>query len=561
MVELFTGSGIAHTILLISLTIGIGLFLGKYKIKGISIGGTWILFVGIIFSHFGLRADPGPLAFVKDFGLILFVYSIGLQVGPGFFQSFKKDGLAMNLMSVMMVLLAVITTYIIHLVSGEDFQTMVGVMSGAVTNTPGLGAAQQTIQDVMVSEGAGVEAAADASAELTSAYAVAYPIGVLGVIAVLILFKSLFHIDLDKEQEKILSQMGVKESARRMHCEVTNPGLFGKKVSEVLDMYENKFVISRIMRDGKESIVDTDTVLEEGDKILLVTSPSNVDNIRMIFGKEVPMHLEDWIKTDNQLMTKKMTVTKAELTGKTLYKLRLRTIYGVTVTRVHRAGTDLVAVPSLSLQMGDDIIAVGPEKGLKQVAELVGNSSSALAHPSLIPIFLGIVLGIIVGMIPFKFPGIPQPVRIGLAGGPLIVAILIGHFGPKIYINTYTTPSANMMLREIGIDLFLAAVGLGAGENFVSALTNGGFMWILYGALITFIPLIITALVSHYALKLNFFQICGVLTGTSTNPPALSFAQGAYGSDYTSVYYATVYPLSMFLRVLVAQILVLIAFA
>jgi len=561
MKELFTGTGIAHSILLFAVVIALGLFLGRFKIKGVSIGSTWILFVGIILSHFGFRADPTTLAFVKDFGLILFVFSIGLQVGPGFFHSFKKGGIEMNLMAVVMVLMAAITTYVIHLVTGESLSTMVGVMSGAVTNTPGLGAAQQTLGDVMISEGSSVDVAGEAAAELASSYAVAYPLGVLGVIGLLILYKSIFKEDPETLQKTLAAEDDTEDTARRMHCEVDNPGLYGKTIKEALTIFEDKAVVSRIMKNGIISIPTPDTVLEKGDKVLLVTSQNEVDIIRMMFGKEVPMHLEDWKKMDRHLISRRISVTKSSFTGKKLRNLHLSEKYGVSVTRVLRSGIQLVASPGLYLQMGDSIQVVGTEEGINAVADLLGNKPESLSHPNLVPIFAGIALGVIFGMIPIHFPGIPQPVKLGLAGGPLIIAILLGYFGPKWHITTYTTLSANMMIREIGINLFLAAVGLGAGENFVSSLTGGGYWWILYGALITFIPVIVTMLLGRFCFKLNFYQICGLVSGSTTNPPALAFAQGQYGSDYTSVNYATVYPLSMFLRVLVAQLLILIAMA
>ena len=551
----------ANTILLFAIVIALGLFLGRFKIKGVGIGATWILFVGIVLSHFGFRADPSALAFVKDFGLILFVFSIGLQVGPGFFHSFRKGGVGMNLLAAGMVLLAVAVTYIIHLVSGERLDVMVGVMSGAVTNTPGLGAAQQTLSDVLVAEGAGAEAAAQAASSLASSYAVAYPLGVLGVIAVLLVLKSIFKVDIDKERKAIESGDESADSARRMHCEVENPGIFGKTVQEIVSFYQNKFVISRVMHDGEISIPTGETVLHQGDKVLLVTSQNQVEKLRMIFGKEIPMHIDDWKKLDTHLVSKRLSITRSSLTGKKIHDLHLRALYGVNVTRVLRAGIELVASPSLYLQMGDSIQVVGTQDGIDAVAKLVGNKPESLSHPNLVPIFAGIAIGVLVGLIPIRFPGIPQPVKLGLAGGPLIVAILLGHFGPKWHITTYTTLGANMMLREIGIDLFLAAVGLGAGENFVSALTGGGYMWVLYGALITIIPVTVIGLIARWGMKLNFYQICGLITGASTNPPVLAFAQGAYGTDYSAVNYATVYPLSMFLRVLAAQLLILVALA
>ena len=561
MADLFTGYGIAHTILLFAVVIALGLFLGRFKIKGVSIGSTWILFVGIILSHFGFRANPTALSFMKDFGLILFVFSIGLQVGPGFFHSFRKGGVTMNLLAVGMVLMAGGMAILIHYLTGERLDTMVGVMSGAVTNTPGLGAAQQTLSDVLVAEGISVESASEAASRLASSYAVAYPLGVLGVIAMLIIYKSVFKVDVDKERETLDNEESSADAARRMHCEVENPAIFGKSLGSIMAGHTDEFVVSRMMRDGTISVPGPDTILQKGDKVLIVTSQHNVDTIRIIFGEEVPMHLEDWKKMDVNLVSRRLSITKSSLTGQHLKNLHIRSTYGVTVTRVMRSGLELVAGPNLVLQMGDSIQVVGTKEAIDSVAKVVGNKPETLSHPNLVPIFAGIALGVIFGSIPIHFPGIPQPVKLGLAGGPLIIAILLGHFGPKLKITTYTTLSANMMIREIGINLFLAAVGLGAGENFVSSLVGGGYMWIFYGALITFVPILITMIISRFICKLNFFQVCGLITGSTTNPPVLAFAQGAYDSNYTSVNYATVYPLAMFMRVLVAQLLILIALA
>ena len=561
MKDLFLGQGVAHTIMLLAFVIGIGIYLGRFKFKGASIGATWILFVGIIVSHFGFRADPEMLHFIKEFGLILFVFSIGLQVGPGFFHSLKSGGVKMNLLALVNVLLAVAVTWGISAISGVDLKTMVGVMSGAVTNTPGLGAAQQTYIDVATAGGMDPMVASKAASELASGYAVTYPIGVIGVIVGLIICKSLFRINPAKELSELEAQEEDVPHARRMHVAVENPAIFGKKLSDILREFDGDYVVSRIMK-GKDILFATgDTVLEEGDKVLIVTDQREVDKLRILFGQEVPMHLADWDRLDHHLVTRRLTVTKSSLTGKKLRDLHFREAYSVSVTRVVRAGVELVARPDLYLQMGDALICIGAEENIKRVAEQVGNTSGALDKPNLVPIFLGIVVGIIFGSLPIRFPGIPQAIKLGMAGGPLIIAILLGHFGPKYKITTYTTLSANLMVREIGISLFLAAVGLGAGENFVSSIVNGGYWWILYGALITLVPVMLTFVIARLAGRLNFYQILGLISGSCCNPPALVFAQGMYGSDHPSVNYATVYPLSMFLRVLVAQLLILISFA
>ena len=548
-------SGTAYSILLFAIVITAGLCLAKLNFKGITIGSTWILFVGIVMGHFGFLPNARVLAFMKDFGLILFVYSIGLQVGPGFFSSFKNGGVKLNLLAVGLVLMAAITAFVIHLVSGESLQTMVGVMSGAVTNTPGLGAAQQTLIDV---KGSGSE-----TSVLASAYAVAYPIGVLGVLALMILLKTVFKVDLEREAEQIEAQSSTADGARRMHCAVSNPAIVGKRIADVLDEeLKNEMVISRIMRGGEEFVPNQDTVLKEGDKVLIVTTQKCVDRIRIVFGAEVPMHLDDWIKGRKgapQLI--RLGITKTDLTGKKLGDILFKLQYSVSVTRVVRSGVELVASPELRVQVGDYLQVVGDKEGIDAIAKLVGNKASALDKPNLLPIFLGIAIGVVFGCIPISLPGIPQPIKLGLAGGPLIIAILISCFGPRAHITTYTTQSANMMIREIGISFFLAAVGLGAGKTFVSSLMAGGWWWILYGAIITIVPVLVISLLARYVFKLNFYQICGLIAGGTTNPPVLAFAQNAYGSKYVSVNYATVYPLSMFMRVLVAQVMILLAVA
>ncbi len=559
MKELFLGTGIAHSILLFAIVIALGLYLSKFKIKGISIGSTWILFVGIIFSHFGILSDPTVLAYMKDFGLILFVFSIGLQVGPGFFQSFKRGGILMNVLAIGIIILGVGVTYLIHLVTGEDLGIMTGVMSSAVTNTPGLGAAQQTLSDSILSNGGSAESALEATSGLASAYAVAYPIGVIGVILVLILFKSLFKIDLEKEKKELESAEPADNKARRMHCEVSNPAIFNHSLKDVAAMLKGECVISRILRDGEISVPVSETVLKEGDRLLIVTSQREVDHLRTIFGKEIPMHVDDWLKMDEHLQTRKLIITRSSLTGKKLSDLDLRHTCGVNVTRVIRAGVELVARPGLTIQMGDSIKVVGTETDIKAAAKVVGNKREILRHPNLIPIFFGIAIGVIVGSIPIHFPGIPQAIKLGLAGGPLVIAIVIGAFGPKWKITTYTTSSANMMIREMGISFFMAAVGLGAGQNFISSIVNGGYWWILYGALITIVPPIMIGIIARVIFKLNFYRICGLIAGGNTNPMALAFAQSAYGTDYCSINYATVYPLTMFMRVLAAQLLILLS--
>ena len=557
MNELIFGTGIAHTILLFALVIATGIYLGRFKVKGVSIGSTWILFVGILLSHFGFRADPHILSFMKDFGLILFVFSIGLQVGPGFFHTFRTGGLKMNLLAFLMVILAVGVTLSIHFITGEDLRIMTGVMSGAVTNTPGLGAAQQTLSDAMSASGISQTVVADSTSSIASAYAVAYPLGVLGVIFLLIFFKAIFKVDIDKEKEALDNEGNEGGNAIRASYQVCNPALFGMTVASLIKDDGDRFVISRISHGGVVETPGPATVLNEGDNVLVITSQAHEEAVKILFGKELEIPFSEWTAKKSSPVARKITITRSGLTGKKLRELNVRSLYGVTVTRVIRAGVELVANPNLYLQMGDTLLVVGDEEGIDKVARLFGNKASRLSHPNLVPIFFGIVIGVIFGSIPISFPGVPQPVKLGLAGGPLIISILLGYFGPKMKITTYTTVSANLMLREIGISFFLAAVGLGAGENFISSIVNGGYWWILYGALITLVPVICVILLARLVFKLNFYQICGLVSGGTTNPPVLAFSQEVYGTNYPSISYATVYPLTMFMRVLVAQLMIL----
>ena len=553
MLNLFTQRDTAGAIFILAIVIASGLFLGKFKVKGISLGTTWILFMGILLGHLGLRINPVMLSFIRDFGLILFVFAIGLQVGPGFFHSFRKDGLPMNLLSLGLVLLAVIVTYLIHLVSGENLGIMTGIMSGAVTNTPGLGAAQQTLSDAAAAS----EDITTATTGIASAYAVAYPLGVLGAIAVLLLAKAVFKVDIEKEEAANASDG--EGSAYRMACKVENPALFGKTVHNIIgEENSDHMVIARMKRGDKVFFPNLDLPLQEGDMLLIVTDVQHRDKVSIIFGEELPVDMAQWRQEGTKLVASRLSITKSSITGKSLRKLDVRRKYGVTVTRIMRAGVDLQADADLILQVGDSMKVVGSEEGIQKVAQLVGNQPESLHKPNLIPIFFGIALGVALGLLPIRFPGMPQPLKLGLAGGPLIVAILLGHFGPKLRITTYTALSANLMIREIGISLFMAAVGLGAGKTFVASLLGGGYIWVLYGAVITIVPMMVTAMVARWVMKMDFFKICGLLAGGTTDPALLSFSEQLFGSGRIAVNYATVYPLTMFLRVVAAQVMIML---
>ncbi|MDD2313683.1 MAG: putative transporter [Proteiniphilum sp.] len=551
LIELITGTGIAHSIMVLALVISVGLLLGKVKVFGISLGTTWILFFGIFLGHLGLEIDHNVLHFLKEFGLILFIFSIGMQVGPSFFSSFKQGGITLNLLAAGVVFLGVITTWIIHVVTGIPIATMVGILSGAVTNTPGLGAAQQTYTDIT----------GTVDPNIATAYAVAYPLGVVGIILSIVLFKYIFRINFAKENSELDNESESKlTEANMFSLQVENPAIFGKNIRDIKHLIDKEFVISRLLNARTQELVvpQTLTVLNEGDKVLVVTNLKNIEVIEVFIGKRIEMGREEWNKLDSQLISRRISITKSAINGRSIGNLRLRNLFGVNITRVNRAGVDLIADSRLQLQLGDRVTVVGSEESIANVEKFLGNSLKRLREPNLISIFVGIALGVIVGSIPFIIPGIPQPVKLGLAGGPLIVAILLSKFGPKYKLVTYTTMSANLMLREIGIAIFLACVGLGAGENFVETVINGGYMWIGYGAIITVLPLLIVGVIGRKACKLNYFTLMGLIAGSMTDPPALSFANATAGNDIPAVSYATVYPLTMFLRVITAQLLILI---
>lgn len=552
--ELFCGSdawsgGIAHSILILAVVISLGVMLGKIKIAGISLGVTGILFAGIAFSHFGMSIDAELMHFLKEFGLILFVYSIGLQVGPGFFSSFREGGVRLNQLAIIVVLLGVATTIALYYITDLDITTMVGVMSGAVTNTPGLGAAQQAYSDM--NNGA-------QAANMATGYAVAYPLGVIGAILTILLLRHLLRINTKAEEQEAGAGADAHRNPTtiRTSIKITNRAIDGKSVAELHTLLNREFVVSRISHgEAEPELANAATILHLEDKILVVSSPADTEAIVAMVGEEITMN---WHDLSKDMISRRILITKPELNGKRLSDLQIRSSCGVTITRVNRAGIDLVAAGNLQLQLGDRVTVVGPELSVLQAEQRFGNSLKRLRHPNLIPIFIGIALGVILGSISFSLPGIPQPVKLGLAGGPLIVALLIGRYGPNYKMVTYTTMSANLMLREVGISLFLAGVGLGAGENFVRTVTEGGYIWILYGAAITVIPLLIAGVIGKRLFGINYYTLIGVLSGASTNPPALAFSSEQTATDAPSVGYATVYPLSMFLRVLAAQLLILI---
>ncbi|MDY5771856.1 MAG: putative transporter [Bacteroidaceae bacterium] len=547
----FWGGGVAHSVLILSLVISIGLYLGKIKVANISLGLTWVLFIGLVFGHFCLNLDEHLLHFLKEFGLILFVYSIGLQVGPGFFSSFRKGGARLNVFATTTIALSIIVSLVIFYLTGTPATTMAGILTGAVTNTPGLGAAQQANSDLN-----GVD-----SPEIALGYVVTYPIGVLGVICAFILLKYILRINTVKEEEEAKRGLGMMEelSVRSFSILVINKNIEGKTLHELKDIAARDFVVSRILPAGSDVhtvIVNGKTTFHQGDRILVISNPKDMEPITVLFG--VPTEV-DWQKCDNRMIVRRMIVTQPEINGKTLSQLKIRSHFGANITRVNRADVDLVAAPYLNLQLGDKVTVVGTELAVSQTEKVLGNSMKRLNYPNLIPIFLGIALGCILANMPIIIPGIPQYLKLGLTGGPLIAAILIGYIGPKHRLITYNTISANLMLREIGFCIFLACVGLGLGKEFMNiVISQGGLTWIGYGVLITILPILIGGIIGRTVFHLNYYTMIGVLAGTNTNPVALSYANDQTGSDSPSVGYATVYPFAMFLRILSIQIFVLV---
>ena len=548
--SLFFGNSIAHTVFILAIAIAVGIALGKIKIAGISFGITWILFVGIALGSFGMQIDPIIVSFIKEFGLILFVYSVGMQVGPSFFSAFKQGGMRLVGIATAMVLLGVVTAYVIHLITGTPIPTMVGVLSGAVTNTPGLGAAQQAYTDAMGTN----------DPSIAMGYAVAYPLGVVGIIVSIALLRVFFRIKLDKEKEALDSANDSKYAAK-ISIELTNTNLFGRTVLETRGLINRSFVVSRVCRaDSHIEIANATTTLHEGDKMLIICASEDVEAIEMMLGHQIDMQHSDWINLDQQFISRRIIITQPHINGKTIGELRLRSNYAVNVTRVNRSGVDLIPVHNLELQIGDRLTVVGSEMAIEAVAKALGNSMRRLREPNLISIFLGIFLGVLVGSIPIAIPGMPQAVKLGLAGGPLIIAILISRFGAHYHLVTYTTMSANLMLREVGISLFLAAVGISAGEGFIDTVINqGGYIWVLYGIIITMLPLLLVGSIARKLYKIDYFTLMGVVAGSMTNPAALAYSNSTAGNDMPAVSYATVYPFVMFLRVLTAQIFILLA--
>ena len=540
------GEGIAHSIFVLAIVIAIGTLLAKIKIGGISLGATWVLFAGIVASHFGMKLHADALNFVRDFGLTLFVFSIGLQIGPSFFSSLRQGGLRQMWLSILTMLLGGVVAYLLYLATNTPLQTMVGVMDGAVANTPAMGATQQAYIDLT-----GLD-----DKSIPMGFAVAYPIGVVAVIIAFIILKKVLRIDISKEREVVESHLGGNKFAAKFSIEVTNEQMNGKSVGEIRHIIARQFVISRISHDGNKAfIADSASKVYCGDKIFVVSSVEDKEAILAFLGREIEMLEEEWGEFEGQLVSRRIVVTQPEINGKRFVDLRLRTKYGINITRVNRAGVDIIPHQGMELQLGDKVMVVGSEEAINEVSKLLGNSLKKLHEPHIFTLFLGIALGVLVGSIPLIDAS--QPIKLGLAAGPMLMAIIIGRFGTHWHLITYTTLSANLMLREVGLAMFLASVGLASGNGFVNAVVGGGYIWLLYGLIIAIVPLILVGIYARLRYKSDFFTIMGMLSGSMTNPIALNYANSLAGSDMPAISYATVYPLAMFLRVVIAQLMVL----
>lgn len=545
-------NSIAHIVALYAFVIAAGVLLGKIKFFGISLGVTFVLFVGILAGHFGFTGNPAILSFVQDFGLILFVFCIGLQVGPSFFSSFKRGGITLNLLAVGIVFLNIAVALILYfaLQGRVDIPMMVGILCGAVTNTPGLGAANEALQQLHYQ-----------GPEIAMGYACAYPLGVMGIILSMIIIRYICRVDVKQDSDEIQKEEEANPHMKpyTISLKVQNEALSGKTLSQVQNFLARDFVCTRIIQDGHMITPNANTVLRLGDRMFLVCAEDDSEAIMAFIGPKIE---QDWDATNQQdkpMVSRRILVTQPNINGKTLGELHFSSMYGVNVTRVNRSGMDLFAARQLRLQVGDRVMVVGPQDAIERVANLLGNQLRRLDHPNIVTIFVGILCGILFGSLPIAIPGMPTPVKLGLAGGPLIISILIGRFGHKVKLVTYTTMSANLMLREVGLVLFLASVGIKAGENFVQMVVEGdGVLYVGLGFLITFTPLLITGIIARWHHRVNYFTLMGLIAGSNTDPPALAYANQIAGNDAPAVGYSTVYPLTMFLRILTAQLLILL---
>lgn len=549
--EAFLEPTMVQAVIIISLVSALGLYLGRIKIFGISLGITFVFFAGILAGHLGIVVNKDMLYFAQSFGLILFVYALGLQVGPGFFSSLKKGGVAMNMMGLGVILLGLIMTVGLHWVTGVSLSNMVGLLCGAVTNTPALGAAQQALLQIDPANTKGVT-------DMALACAVAYPLGVVGVILAIIILRALFA---DKKQKDLKGQRDTTTYVAEFH--VSNPAIYEKSIKDVMKLTDKHFVISRVWRNGKVSIPTSDTLLHEHDHLLIISVKSDVENIKVLFGEQENVDWNkadiDWNAIDSQLISRRIAVTRNRVNGVKLGSLRLRNLYGINITRVNRAGIDLLASPDLRLQIGDRLTIVGEANSVNTVGKILGDEIKRLNNPNLLAVFIGISLGMLLGALPITLPGMSTPVKLGIAGGPIIVGILMGAFGPRFHLTTYTTMSANLMLRQLGIIIYLAGLGIDSGVHFFETVFRAeGLLWIGLGFLLTIVPVLIVGFIASQFFKLDYAHNVGMLCGSMANPMALSYANTTVDGDEPSVSYATVYPLSMFIRVISAQLVLML---
>ena len=549
--EAFLEPTMVQAVIIISLVSALGLYLGRIKIFGISLGITFVFFAGILAGHLGIVVNKDMLYFAQSFGLILFVYALGLQVGPGFFSSLKKGGVAMNMMGLGVILLGLIMTVGLHWVTGVSLSNMVGLLCGAVTNTPALGAAQQALLQIDLANTKGVT-------DMALACAVAYPLGVVGVILAIIILRALFA---DKKQKDLKEQRDTTTYVAEFH--VSNPAIYEKSIKDVMKLTDRHFVISRVWRNGKVSIPTSDTLLHEHDHLLIISVKSDVENIKVLFGEQENVDWNkadiDWNAIDSQLISRRIAVTRNRVNGVKLGSLRLRNLYGINITRVNRAGIDLLASPDLRLQIGDRLTIVGEANSVNTVGKILGDEIKRLNNPNLLAVFIGISLGMLLGALPITLPGMSTPVKLGIAGGPIIVGILMGAFGPRFHLTTYTTMSANLMLRQLGIIIYLAGLGIDSGVHFFETVFRAeGLLWIGLGFLLTIVPVLIVGFRASQFFKLDYAHNVGMLCGSMANPMALSYANTTVDGDEPSVSYATVYPLSMFIRVISAQLVLML---
>ena len=549
--EAFLEPTMVQAVIIISLVSALGLYLGRIKIFGISLGITFVFFAGILAGHLGIVVNKDMLYFAQSFGLILFVYALGLQVGPGFFSSLKKGGVAMNMMGLGVILLGLIMTVGLHWVTGVSLSNMVGLLCGAVTNTPALGAAQQALLQIDPANTKGVT-------DMALACAVAYPLGVVGVILAIITLRALFA---DKKQKDLKEQRDTTTYVAEFH--VSNPAIYEKSIKDVMKLTDKHFVISRVWRNGKVSIPTSDTLLHEHDHLLIISVKSDVENIKVLFGEQENVDWNkadiDWNAIDSQLISRRIAVTRNRVNGVKLGSLRLRNLYGINITRVNRAGIDLLASPDLRLQIGDRLTIVGEANSVNTVGKILGDEIKRLNNPNLLAVFIGISLGMLLGALPITLLGMSTPVKLGIAGGPIIVGILMGAFGPRFHLTTYTTMSANLMLRQLGIIIYLAGLGIDSGVHFFETVFRAeGLLWIGLGFLLTIVPVLIVGFIASQFFKLDYAHNVGMLCGSMANPMALSYANTTVDGDEPSVSYATVYPLSMFIRVISAQLVLML---